>query len=391
MSTVTYAGTPVETDAEGFFVHPEQWSDEMAPEIAAANGIAEPTHRHRQVIDLCGLATLVTMPLEPSTRPTISVVVPTHNDAGRITDALASIAAQTYAPTELIVSDDASTDDTRAVVDRFARRCGIPVRYLRNHMRSGVVRTRNNGISAATGAWIANCDSDDYWEPTKLARQVAWVRDWTGSPISLLGTHGLNVNDKRRVISPAVMGPATEHEYQRLREAGGIFFVIHSSTLFARTDYETVGGYSDDYGSADDFHFFCNMSRLGVVVVVPAPLTYYRKRAGSIQLSSFWDQRYQLDRLSENEQRRVRGETILDWDAFCELRADWLVPGRRNGYLRYGRAKYHYRRGTVDFVNGRRGRGAVHLLRGVLIERDLGRVRKLAIGALRHRFRRPTR
>jgi len=50
MSTVTYAGAPVETDAEGFFVDPEQWSEAMGPQIAAANGVGALTDRHWQVI-----------------------------------------------------------------------------------------------------------------------------------------------------------------------------------------------------------------------------------------------------------------------------------------------------------------------------------------------------
>jgi len=51
MSTATYAGAAVETDAEGFFADPEQWNEEMAPQIAAANGIGALTDRHWQVIN----------------------------------------------------------------------------------------------------------------------------------------------------------------------------------------------------------------------------------------------------------------------------------------------------------------------------------------------------
>ena len=51
MSTVTYAGAPVETDAEGFFVDPEQWNEAMGPQIAAANGVGALTDRHWQVIN----------------------------------------------------------------------------------------------------------------------------------------------------------------------------------------------------------------------------------------------------------------------------------------------------------------------------------------------------
>ena len=50
MSTLTYAGTPVEVDGEGYLVHPDQWTEEMAGAIAAANGIAQLGERHWQVV-----------------------------------------------------------------------------------------------------------------------------------------------------------------------------------------------------------------------------------------------------------------------------------------------------------------------------------------------------
>jgi tRNA 2-thiouridine synthesizing protein E len=50
MTTLDPTAPPVELDAEGFFVHPEQWTEEMAPEIARASGIPELTDRHWQVI-----------------------------------------------------------------------------------------------------------------------------------------------------------------------------------------------------------------------------------------------------------------------------------------------------------------------------------------------------
>ena len=51
MSTLTYAGTPVEVDAEGFMQQPDQWNEQIAAEIAAAEGIAELTDRHWMVVN----------------------------------------------------------------------------------------------------------------------------------------------------------------------------------------------------------------------------------------------------------------------------------------------------------------------------------------------------
>src|SRR3981081_852863 len=106
--------------------------------------------------------------------PTVSAVVPSYNDVGRIGDALESIACQTHAPSEIVVCDDGSDDGTEQFVRAFAERhaANVPVRYLRLEARSGAWAARNRGIEVASGEWIANCDSDDVWAPNKLERQL---------------------------------------------------------------------------------------------------------------------------------------------------------------------------------------------------------------------------
>jgi glycosyltransferase involved in cell wall biosynthesis len=305
----------------------------------------------------------------------VSVVVPTHNDAGRVADALKSIVGQTRAPLEIIVSDDGSTDNTAEVVERAAASAKLPIEYVRAPVQSGVVAARNRGIRAARGALIATCDSDDYWHPEKLDRQLSFVRTWRAAPLALLATHGMNVNDRRRAISLAPVGPVTLSEYESLRDMGGVFFFIHSSVLFSRDDFDLIGGYSTEYGAADDLHFFGELAMRGPALALGEPLTYYRKRLGSIQTAKFWDQHTQLDRLAENGRRRVRAKAPLSQDEFVSLREPWMRGGLRSGYVRYGWSKYYYRRGAVEIVNGRRIRGAGRLAVAVLLGQDFGRTR----------------
>ncbi len=101
--------------------------------------------------------------------PSISVVCPTYNSAGFVLDTLATIVAQSLPPAELVVSDDGSTDDTVAQIDKFLidSKANFPYRILRNPHR-GVSATRNAGILAAAGEWVAFLDSDDLWLPSKL-------------------------------------------------------------------------------------------------------------------------------------------------------------------------------------------------------------------------------
>lgn len=81
---------------------------------------------------------------------------------------LASLAAQTRPPDELVVSDDASTDATAAIVNTFAARAPFPVRFSRNPAPLGVVGNFERAIEMTTGDVVALCDQDDLWFPDKL-------------------------------------------------------------------------------------------------------------------------------------------------------------------------------------------------------------------------------
>lgn len=98
----------------------------------------------------------------------VSVVIPTHNHARYLGEAIDSALAQTHSPLEVIVVDDGSTDETEEVLARYGNR----IRTLRQR-NQGVSAARNAGIAAASGDYLAFLDSDDLWHPRKLERQLA--------------------------------------------------------------------------------------------------------------------------------------------------------------------------------------------------------------------------
>ena len=98
----------------------------------------------------------------------ISVIIPTYNYARFITEAIDSVIAQTFAPSEIIVVDDGSTDDTIAVLERIKD----PRLKVLQLQRGGVGAAQNAGMKVATGKYVAFLDADDRWLPTKLERQV---------------------------------------------------------------------------------------------------------------------------------------------------------------------------------------------------------------------------
>jgi hypothetical protein len=108
---------------------------------------------------------------------TVSVLIPARNAAPWIREAIESVATQTLQACEIIVVDNASSDDTCAVVESLRsewRRAGLPsIALVRNPRDLGVAASRNIGLSKAAGDWIAFLDADDWFARERLERLVA--------------------------------------------------------------------------------------------------------------------------------------------------------------------------------------------------------------------------
>lgn len=97
--------------------------------------------------------------------PTISIVIPTYNHANYLCRTLQSIIDQTYKNWEAIIIDNHSTDDTVKVINRYK---DPRIKYLKINNNGVIAKSRNVGILAAKGEWIAFLDSDDWWVADKL-------------------------------------------------------------------------------------------------------------------------------------------------------------------------------------------------------------------------------
>ena len=108
-------------------------------------------------------------------RPRVTIVVIFLNAAAYLAEALDSALAQTFRDFEIILVDDGSRDGSTELAQGYARRHSDKVRYLEHpgHVNRGMSASRNAGAAAGSGELIAFLDSDDVWEPCKLAEQVA--------------------------------------------------------------------------------------------------------------------------------------------------------------------------------------------------------------------------
>ncbi len=103
---------------------------------------------------------------------TISVVIPCFNSAATIERALRSVEHQTAQPHEVLIVDDASSDNTVSVIEQYAQTSALNIHVIRQSVNSGPSVARNAAWNVATGEFIAFLDADDQWHPQKLEMQL---------------------------------------------------------------------------------------------------------------------------------------------------------------------------------------------------------------------------
>lgn len=107
----------------------------------------------------------------------VSIVMPYYNAAKYIKETIESIIAQTYKEWELIIVDDCSLAPETAQVLKDVKVMDERIRVLRTYQNGGAGAARNIAIEEAKGRYLAFCDSDDWWYPTKLEEQIRFMEE----------------------------------------------------------------------------------------------------------------------------------------------------------------------------------------------------------------------
>ncbi len=105
----------------------------------------------------------------------VSIITPSYNSAKYITDTISCVLKQTYTNWEMLIVDDCSTDDIDRALKPFI--VDKRIRYFKHEVNKGTAEARNWALREARGQWIAFLDSDDIWEPTKLEKQIMYMKE----------------------------------------------------------------------------------------------------------------------------------------------------------------------------------------------------------------------
>jgi glycosyltransferase involved in cell wall biosynthesis len=279
--------------------------------------------------------------------PLVSVVIPTYNNARYLGAAIDSVLAQTWPRVEVIVVDDGSRDETPQVVAPYGDR----IVCLRQE-NQGLAGARSAGLARATGAYVAWLDSDDMWNPEKLAVQIAFLE--ARPDVAVVSTDFSAFDDAgyfeashastyysvlRRTIGglAGVFPELASLPRAAVTHAGGValpetirVFVgdlakqlvlgncLHPPTVvFRREAGLRAGALEKRFGHHTDWEYFMRLARQGRCAFVDLPLIRYRYSPGSMSSDKH------LTAISTShvlvlESERARDPELARWPEFRE-------------------------------------------------------------------------
>ncbi|HEY5797599.1 MAG TPA: glycosyltransferase family A protein [Bosea sp. (in: a-proteobacteria)] len=207
----------------------------------------------------------------------VSVIVPTHNRRQILPQAVQSILRQQGVSLELIVVNDASSDETRSWLDWLAA-ADQRVKVVHHVQPRFVSSARNVGIACATARWVAFCDDNDLWAPDKLATQLAALRSssarWGCTGVAVVDEH-LRIIGHHHVTGGDVLAG--------LLASNGI--PTGSSVIVERHLVRQVGGFDPALRGSEDWDLWIRLAQHSPLAAVDRPLIAYRLCRQSLSMN----------------------------------------------------------------------------------------------------------
>lgn len=198
--------------------------------------------------------------------PTVSIIIPTYNRAGMLTEAIDSVLGQDFTDFELIVVDDGSTDDTPQILKAY----GSKIRVIRQR-HQGVSAARNQGITAATGRFIAFLDSDDLWLPGKLTSQIDFFQNTPDALIcqteEIWIRNGIRVNPKER---------HRKYSGMIFEQSLALCLVSPSAVMARRGLFDRFGLFDENLPACEDYDMWLRVSCRCPIYLIQTPLIIKR-------------------------------------------------------------------------------------------------------------------
>jgi glycosyltransferase involved in cell wall biosynthesis len=264
----------------------------------------------------------MTVEREPAVANAVSVVVPAHNNAATIAEALQSARNQTSPPDEVIVVDDGSSDGTAEIVAT-----GFPEVQLIRQPNAGPAGARNRALELVRTGWVAFLDADDVWEPDRLHLQLAVAEQHSDAVI---------VACNWGPFDGATPQPVAKNRSRRISSLDVLLLNrFQTSTVLARTDaVRRLGGFDPRLDGVEDWDLWLRCARLGTILKLDGRLVRYRDTPASYSkngrrvhdaMRAMLDRELPISKLSPYRQREVRAWHELRFLVGFVMQGEWAL------------------------------------------------------------------
>lgn len=201
-------------------------------------------------------------------KPKISIIIPTWNGEKTLGATIKSCLNQTLQPFEIIICDDGSTDNSKKIVEEIN---SSRVIWAPNQHTGTPAIPRNKGMEISKGEWIAFCDSDDEWMPTKLEKQMEQINKSKNKAVCTnaiikkyytITTNKISNWNKKNIKFKNILNDNK---------------IICSSVIINRSIYNKIGGFPEDikYAGFEDYIYWLRVSTETDFYFVDKPLVIY--------------------------------------------------------------------------------------------------------------------
>lgn len=260
--------------------------------------------------------------------PIVSVIMPVYNSEKYLSEAIESILAQTLTDFEFLIFDDGSTDNSKLIIDSYAKKDKRIYTYC-SSQNQGYTLHLNIGLEKARGPYIARMDSDDISMPNRLEDQVNFLNE--NPSVVVVGSSSIIIDESSSQIGLDIRQSDSSYLFWQS------FFtnpVSHPTVMFRKEVVLNIGSYDINKEPSEDYDLWTRILKKNDISNIIPPLLKYRKHTNSISIT----------------------KSYLQFDNSCEaLKAHWQnhVQRELSGDLVRFLKEFHKGYDGIDPVNAK--------------------------------------
>lgn len=260
-------------------------------------------------------------------QPLVSILMTSYNREQYISEAIESVLLSTYTNFELIIVDDRSKDKTVDIARSYAEK-DSRVKVFINEKNLGDYANRNKAASYATGEWIMSVDSDDKINVDGIEKVLKCMHQFPNAHFGMY--HYLGTELKEIQSSEAIRTHLLSKRFLAIGPGG---------TIIKRKYFESINGYPEKYGPANDMFFNLKATSQSSIVMLPFEFHFYRRHEGQ-EINNYFSYIY-------NNYCYMR-DALLELNLFLTDKEKKWLSNKNNRRFLYNITKYFIN--TRDFA-----------------------------------------